>query len=51
MLTLLKYISSGYFIIGETNDKGFTDYVQNEYRPDPYNGLRRIEALPRTDRD
>ena len=31
--------SKDYFVIGGTNDKGFTDYVQNDYRPDLYNGL------------
>ena len=27
-----------YFVIGGTNDKGFSDYVQEDYRPDLYNG-------------
>ena len=30
--------SKDYFVIGGTNDKGFTDYVQENYRPDLYNG-------------
>ena len=28
-----------YFVIGGTNDKGFSDYVQEDYRPDLYNGI------------
>ena len=28
-----------YFVIGGTNDKGFSDYVQKDYRPDLYNGI------------
>ncbi len=31
--------SSDYFVIGGTNDYGFTDYVQEGYRPDLYNGV------------
>ena len=31
--------SHDYFVIGGTNDMGFTDYVQNDYRPDLYNGI------------
>ena len=27
-----------YFVIGGTNDKGFSDYIQEDYRPDLYNG-------------
>ena len=30
--------SKDYFVIGGTNDRGFTDYVQEDYRPDLYNG-------------
>ena len=30
--------SKDYFVIGGTNDQGFTDYVQENYRPDLYNG-------------
>ena len=30
--------SHDYFVIGGTNDKGFTDYVNEDYRPDLYNG-------------
>ena len=30
--------SSDYFVIGGTNDVGFTDYVHEEYRPDLYSG-------------
>tara|TARA_A100001035_G_C27762590_1_gene492000 strand:- start:190 stop:1200 length:1011 start_codon:yes stop_codon:yes gene_type:complete len=30
--------SSDYFVIGGTNDYGFTDYVNEGYRPDLYNG-------------
>jgi len=28
-----------YFVIGGTNDKGFSDYVEEDYRPDLYNGI------------
>ena len=30
--------SSDYFVIGGTNDVGFTDYTHEEYRPDLYSG-------------
>ena len=31
--------SSDYFVIGGTNDYGFTEYVQEGYRPDLYTGV------------
>ena len=30
--------SSDYFVIGGTNDVGFTDYIHEEYRPELYSG-------------
>ena len=31
--------SHDYFVIGGTNDYGFTDFVQEDYRPDLYTGV------------
>tara|TARA_B100001250_G_C19770490_1_gene776924 strand:+ start:226 stop:1266 length:1041 start_codon:yes stop_codon:yes gene_type:complete len=31
--------SNDYFVIGGTNDYGFTDFVQEDYRPDLYTGV------------